>query len=316
MNRDDAAIIIQNCAILATLLEVSAYPKPGNVHRTRDFPGTRFEHFLSGGVAIGESMRILASNGYLAAEGALDWAQIGLGAHIQNAVSDSSNWQNGGNVNLGIVLLIAPLSAASGAVLNQKERIEPQILRNYLKKVLEESTPEDVISVYKTIGESMSPENLGSTDELDILDKNSQTRIRREKMNLIEVFRFGADKDLICKEYSSGYKTIFETGYPYLMRKLETETTNTAIVDTFLHLLSLNPDSLIIRKTGIDKARKVSIKASQILEAGGIGSEEGNKLVNALDMELQQEKGALNPGTTADLIAATIFLALLTGWRP
>ena len=31
---------------LAMLLELSAYPKPGNVHRTRNFNDLRFEHFL------------------------------------------------------------------------------------------------------------------------------------------------------------------------------------------------------------------------------------------------------------------------------
>ncbi|WP_455363487.1 triphosphoribosyl-dephospho-CoA synthase, partial [[Eubacterium] cellulosolvens] len=42
-NRDDE---IAAALQLAVLLEVSAYPKPGNVHRTRDFELTRFEHFL------------------------------------------------------------------------------------------------------------------------------------------------------------------------------------------------------------------------------------------------------------------------------
>jgi triphosphoribosyl-dephospho-CoA synthetase len=36
----------------------------------------------------------------------------------------------------------------------------------------------------------------------------------------------------------------------------------------------------------------------------------------ALDDELHATGGALNPGTTADLTAASIFVALLEGWRP
>jgi triphosphoribosyl-dephospho-CoA synthetase len=35
-----------------------------------------------------------------------------------------------------------------------------------------------------------------------------------------------------------------------------------------------------------------------------------------LDGELQEAGGVLNPGTTADLTAASIFVALLEGWRP
>ena len=48
---------------LAMLFEVSAYPKPGNVHRTRDYPGTRFEHFLASAVASRSSFEIAAEKG-------------------------------------------------------------------------------------------------------------------------------------------------------------------------------------------------------------------------------------------------------------
>ena len=34
-------------AQMAMMLEVTAYPKPGNVDRCHDYPGTRLEHFLA-----------------------------------------------------------------------------------------------------------------------------------------------------------------------------------------------------------------------------------------------------------------------------
>lgn len=37
---------LARCLSLASLLELAGWPKPGNVHRTRDFENTRFEHFL------------------------------------------------------------------------------------------------------------------------------------------------------------------------------------------------------------------------------------------------------------------------------
>ncbi len=42
MNKADAGEYIRRCATLAALLEVSASPKPGNVHRTRDHSDTRY----------------------------------------------------------------------------------------------------------------------------------------------------------------------------------------------------------------------------------------------------------------------------------
>jgi triphosphoribosyl-dephospho-CoA synthetase len=44
-------------------------------------------------------------------------------------------------------------------------------------------------------------------------------------------------------------------------------------------------------------------------------TEEGKRLLNDLDKQLQEKDGKLNPGTTADLIAGVIFMALLFGLR-
>ena len=45
MQREAWVNKIQCCAQLAAALEVSGWPKPGNVHRTADFTDTRFEHY-------------------------------------------------------------------------------------------------------------------------------------------------------------------------------------------------------------------------------------------------------------------------------
>ena len=39
-------------AQLASALEASGTPKPGNVHRNADFHQTSFEHFLAGSIAL------------------------------------------------------------------------------------------------------------------------------------------------------------------------------------------------------------------------------------------------------------------------
>jgi triphosphoribosyl-dephospho-CoA synthetase len=43
---------LYRCIALSSLLEVSGWPKPGNVHRTNDFLNTRYEHFIAGIIAI------------------------------------------------------------------------------------------------------------------------------------------------------------------------------------------------------------------------------------------------------------------------
>ena len=39
-------------------------------------------------------------------------------------------------------------------------------------------------------------------------------------------------------------------------------------------------------------------------------------MLRELDEELSAEKGGLNPGTSADLTAASLYVLLLAGWRP
>lgn len=61
----DRASKISGSLELATLLEVTAYPKPGNVHRTRDYSETRFEHFLASAVASRPHFEKAAQRGTL-----------------------------------------------------------------------------------------------------------------------------------------------------------------------------------------------------------------------------------------------------------
>jgi triphosphoribosyl-dephospho-CoA synthase len=317
MGKAETAELVSRCAMLAALLEVSAYPKPGNVHRTRDFPGTRYEHFLAGSVALSKAMRKLASRGYEAEEGSIGWHDIEIGRNVLEAVTDTLGWQKGGNVNLGVVLLFAPMASASGAAIREERRTDAVGLRNKLGRVLDRTTPDDVVSVYDAIRMAMTPEVLGEVEELDVRDDSAPSRIKEEVLTLKDVFQRCAERDSICGEWVTDFETTFEAGYPHLKKSLESsDDVNSAVVDTFLFILSERPDSLIRRKSGIEQAVEVSERAKLILDEGGSSSTRGMEMLRQLDFELQRAGGGLNPGTTADLTAASIFVALLEGWRP
>jgi triphosphoribosyl-dephospho-CoA synthase len=317
LRRCEAGDLVGRCASLAALLEVSSYPKPGNVHRARDFPDTRYEHFLAGGVALGPAMRSLAMRGFDAEEGKIGWEDVGVGRLAFKAVDDSLVWQGGGNVNLGVALLFSPLAAAGGAVLHDGEDIEASALRSRLKEVVLSTTPDDVVHVYEAIRLAMTPRTLGEAEELDVRDDASLERIRDEGLTLLDVFRRCAGRDSICDEWVSDFEITFEIGHPYLKMSLEESgDINSSMVDTFLHILARQPDSLIIRKAGLMRATEVSERARLILDEGGSGSERGLEMLWKLDRDLQEAGGELNPGTTADMTAASIFVVLLEGWRP
>lgn len=315
--RDEAGEVVARCSVLAGLLEVSAYPKPGNVHRLRDKIETKYEHFLAGNVAIGSAMRDLALHGYDVQQGNQAWASLKMGYRIQTAVKDMLNWQRGGNVNLGVILLLAPMAATAGYVLQKNGCIDVNEFEEALNTVTRSTTSDDVVAVYKAMRMALPVNVLGQVEELDILEDSSMKRIKKERLTLQDIFQRCAHRDSICSEWVSNFEITLTLGHPYLKKALiDSDNINSAIVDTFLRLLSSQPDSLITRKSGIEKAIEVSEKARHILAEGGTASENGMKLLWSLDEELHSAGGKLNPGTTADLTAASIFLTLLEGWRP
>ena len=305
---------VQQCAMLAVLLEVSGYPKPGNVHRTRDVPKTRYEHFLAGAVAIGPSIREAALSGYLVASKERDLRETDVGKHILRAVYDTLTWQRGGNVNLGTILLFVPLAVAAGIVFSN-DRVRVGELRESVKRVMENTTSKDTLAVYEAIG-AANPGGLGRVEQYDVTDRSSRSLIEEEGVALQDVFRISAGWDDISKEWVTGMKITFEIGYPTFLKVYdESKDVNTATVHTFLEILSKNPDSLIQRKAGREKAVEVSERAAEILKEGGLLGERGKAMCWAFDEELHRYKGKLNPGTTADLTASSIFVALLGGFR-
>jgi triphosphoribosyl-dephospho-CoA synthase len=86
-----------------------------------------------------------------------------------------------------------------------------------------------------------------------------------------------------------------------------------AILESYLRVLAEVPDTLIARKRGSTAARAVSERAREVLAAGEPGSSERARATEAFDSELRGDANRLNPGTTADLMAAAVFVALSEG---
>jgi triphosphoribosyl-dephospho-CoA synthase len=83
-----------------------------------------------------------------------------------------------------------------------------------------------------------------------------------------------------------------------------------AIIACHLHLLARHPDSLIVRKRGSDEAREASGRAQQVLDAGWASGRGDGNVLETFDDWLREEGHARNPGTTADLVAACLWVAL------
>ena len=131
---------------------------------------------------------------------------------------------------------------------------------------------------------------------------------------LREAMAAAAERDSIAAEYATGFALTFDEGLPALRRALDDGLgPRDATVELFLALLAAVPDTLVARKRGRAAAERVSERASATLAAGGVRSAEGRAALAALDAALRRDGNALNPGTTADLVTAVLFVALLEG---
>ncbi len=269
-------------AQLACLLEVSA-EKPGNVTLTQAFHDMSYEDFLRGTVALGPEMSRAGERG--------------VGETILAMIRATRRWTRA-NTNLGIVLLFAPLARAALTGSGQ--------LRDSLAETLRGLTLDDARAAYAAI-RLAAPGGLEAEVEHDVRAEPTLT--------LRQAMSSAAHRDSIAAEYESDYAITFERGVPALQSNLaQGISTNQAVVQTYLELLAATPDTLIARKRGLAVAQAVSTQAAQVVSAGGVFSVEGRRAIAALDAHLRsQADNSLNPGTTADLMAATLFVALLTG---
>jgi triphosphoribosyl-dephospho-CoA synthase len=271
---DDIALAAQ----AACLFEVSA-PKPGNVNRRADFADAGFEDFLLSAAAIGPAIGRAG--------------QDALGRVISNAVSSTARLA-GSNTNLGMVLLLAPLAQAC---------LAPGDPRRNLDRLLSATTVEDARLVYAAV-RLARPGGLGRVLDADVAEEPHITL--RDAMVLAQ------DRDAIAREYATGFALTFDIAYPALVQACrDTPRRDQAIVQAFLALLAQVPDTLIARKRGREVAAGVSREAGEVLQRGGVLTEEGRSALADFDRALRDDRHTLNPGTTADLIAAAIFLHLL-----
>jgi triphosphoribosyl-dephospho-CoA synthase len=300
---------------LALLLEVSAYPKPGNVHRTRDFKNTRFEHFLASAAALGPHFRLAALRGSKVADGSILGVELGIGERIKRAVESCLEWQHGGNTSLGAILLLIPIAYAAGMV-PSRTALGAREIRKNLRRVVRGTSPTDSVNVYRAISYA-SPGGMGKVTELDVNDRRSLAKIRKQNLSLFDIFRISSGYDAISSEWVKGFPVTFDIGLPFLIRELHaTADVNIAVVDTYLRILSLVPDTLVARKLSISRAEEISLMAKRVLKAGGMKTSSGRKAIKRMDKSLQTMDNRSNPGTTADLTASTLSILLLSGYRP
>ncbi|MDO5851412.1 MAG: triphosphoribosyl-dephospho-CoA synthase [Methanobacteriaceae archaeon] len=287
---------------IACLLEVSGYPKPGNVHRTHDMDDMLYEDFLISSVSIKDKLELVSDNTKRFYPNLLN--SISLGSCILGAVEESHYWTNT-NTNLGIVMLLVPL-AASASVIKNKNEINK--IPNILDVILKNSTVDDAIALVKAINLSEAG-NMGNVEKFDVNNKDTIDQLIENKINMYDLLVMSQDYDKLSYQLVNKLPLIMDIGLPIYRLASEKYSYNISTIITYMSLLAYCPDTLISRKFGEDTSKKVSNKAKDIIKKFDLSSVEGMDALKSFDKYLIDNN--YNPGTTADFTAATLFLGLL-----
>ena len=299
---------ISRCAVLALLLEVSAYPKPGNVSRRHDFAGTKYEHFLASAVALSPVF-------YEAARfGMRDETSGKIGLLVKRGVEESMRWQSGGNTHFGSILLLVPLAMAAGFVERvqgiadaEEEAVKKKRAGEIQRKATEivrRSTVEDAVLLYEAFPKAKV--RVPPVEYLDVRDPTSLKEIRKRGLTLHDILSISAAYDKISAEIVEGFPRTFRYA-DMLLQMRSQHTVCEAISYAYLHLLAAEEDTFVRMKCGEEASKYVRERAYSILKRRAW------RELEAFDDELV-ERG-INPGSTADVIAAAIFVALLCGFE-
>ncbi|WP_435358996.1 triphosphoribosyl-dephospho-CoA synthase [Haloarchaeobius sp. DFWS5] len=267
-------------AELALLLEVAGTPKPGNVDRHRDFDDLRFEHFLAGAVGSSEGLRA---------------AERGdpVGEAFEQSVAGMAD-QRGGNTQFGALLLLVPLVRAAST---------RKLTRDDAAAVAEETTVDDAAGFYRAFDHvdvfvDDPPED---ADDLDARrGSDAIPAVESRNLTLYDLMTMSAPEDGNAVEWAEGFPRSFAVADRIAA---DDGPIPDRIAAAFLDQLAEYPDSLVAKQHGLATAEEVAARAAELRDASASCEE-----LDAFGDDLVSR--GVNPGTTADIVAAGTFVAL------
>jgi len=288
-----AAGIARTSFLRACELDV-AVRKPGNVSRFSSGHGMQAAVFDASARASAEPLLRRGAR---------------VGERIEAAVA--ATWAVAGcNTNLGILLLCAPVARAFEQCPDPANRAA---LRAALETVLSDLDVADARAAYRAIARAR-PGGLGTAPAEDVHAVPS--------IDLRAAMALAADRDSIARQYRDGYAELFELGVPPLAGVLldapagagdtPAPALAAAVQRVFLAFLARFPDSHIVRKHGPAVAHTVMCSA-QVWQARARAGVDLDADPGFAAWDLELKEAGLNPGTSADLTVAALFIAGLLG---
>jgi triphosphoribosyl-dephospho-CoA synthase len=268
---------LEEAVMTSLIAEVDAL-KPGNVHRFAGGHGMTYEQFITSAEV---SAPLLCEPG------------AGVGRRILNAVT-ATRAAAGTNTNLGMLLLFAPIVTAA------ERASDRHVLQDAIKNVLaalHKSDAEDVFEAIRAAG----PGGLGHAPRYDVHFPPD--------CSLLAAMAAAADRDLVARQYQDGFEEVFALGLTAL-RDFERrwQEAEWATVGCYLRFLARFPDSHVQRKHGAEVAERIRQRSEVVLRRFEKKKKPGSAVGMLLEYDKELKDARVNPGTSADLTAASLLV--------
>jgi triphosphoribosyl-dephospho-CoA synthase len=251
--------------------------KPGNVHIFSDGHGMTVVDFV---------------NSAEAAASVIALPNLNLGKRILLSVQATQKAVNC-NTNLGLILLCAPLIHA--ALIDDDNTY-------YLTKLfsaLANTTQTDAEQAFIAI-KLANPAGLGESALYDVHQPAN--------CNLLQAMQEAASRDLIAQQYANNFADILDGLASYQQALAKWQRPAWAVTAVHLHFMSKFLDSHIVRKYGETIAKLVQNEAQEHAAEFLKAYNPKNFQTALLTFDAALKKRSINPGTSADLTAATLLL--------
>jgi triphosphoribosyl-dephospho-CoA synthase len=286
--------------VCRAILEEASSIKAGNVHPQASFSNMTYRDFQVASEAIGRAIDASMHTGSL--------GQIIL-ASVQAMVQSVSV-----NTSLGTILLMVPMALCPNSDFpnstkprsDQDSYWNPQSFHSSVSRIIQESTSEDSQRIYDAI-RTANPGGLGKVQSKDLA--------HAAPVSILEAMQQASRWDDVALQYANGYQQITHWTLRLLELNSQYAKRSDAIRKLQIEILASRPDSLIVRKSGMEVGKQVQGMAAEVMQSGPYASPAFEASWKRLDEYLREDGHRKNPGTVADLIAATVFLASYA-WEP
>ncbi|PJI08526.1 MULTISPECIES: triphosphoribosyl-dephospho-CoA synthase CitG [Clostridium] len=268
---------VGSLAIQAMLYEVSCFPSPGLVSPISNgaHKDMNFYTFIDSTCALSSYFAKFVREGFK------DVSCKQLFKNIRKigieAEKDMFLKTNGVNTHKGMIFLMGIACAAVGKVINDNKTFKE------VKQTIIEMTS----GIVKNELENINPNKKMTYGEKIYLDYKIKGVKGEVEAGMPIIFEFSLDFFDECSDLNI----------------------NSRLVHTLIGIMQVCEDTNIIHRHSIDVLREVQGKAKNVIQAGGMRSDNGREMIDRLSDEFIEKN--ISPGGSADILGVTVFMTLV-----